>query len=112
MAVPPRPSGWSWARRWFPGLPLVVPDRGGAHALAGPAWAVVYAAGSASAAADAILRLFTAGRLEYARKAAIVAGERLTTMDQHFDGLFSHYATLFSGFAPDAPHDMPSATVA
>jgi len=93
------------------GLPLVVPDRGGAHALAGPAWAEAYAAGSASAAADAILRLFTAGRLEYARKAAILAGERLTMMDQHFEGLFSLYTTL-SGLAPGAPHDMPSATVA
>lgn len=75
------------------GVPVVVPDRGGAGALAGPGYAETYAAGDPDACSDAILRLMARDRGQLQRACA-AAARRIGTMDQHFDELFGLYEEL------------------
>ena len=76
------------------GLPVVVPDIGGAADLAAPSYAEVYPPGDAKAASEALLRLL--GRDTTAIKAACATAtlERVGTMDDHFDELFAYYASI------------------
>lgn len=75
------------------GLPLVVPDRGGAFDLSHPAYAETHKVGDARSCAQAVLRLL--GRpQEQLRLAAASAGARIRTPKDHFEHLFQHYATL------------------
>ena len=80
------------------GLPLVVPNRGGAADLADPTYAETYTPGRAGACRDALQRLL-ARDLATARAAAATAGAQVRTPDAHFEGLFAHYASLCA--APD-----------
>jgi alpha-1,6-mannosyltransferase len=74
------------------GVPVVVPDRGGAADLAGPEYAERFRAGSASSCAAAILRLFARDQ-DRLRAAATHAGQhRVRSADQHFAALFALYA--------------------
>jgi alpha-1,6-mannosyltransferase len=75
------------------GVPVIVPDRGGAAALAGPDYAETYAAGDADACKHAILRLLgrDCTRLQYA---CAEAAKRIGTMDEHFEQLFGLYDEL------------------
>jgi alpha-1,6-mannosyltransferase len=75
------------------GVPVIVPDRGGAAALAGPGYAETYAAGDAEACGQAILRLLgrDRGQLQHACAAA---AKRIGTMDEHFEQLFALYGEL------------------
>ena len=75
------------------GVPVIVPDRGGAAALAGPEHAETYAAGDAEACGRAILRLLGRDRGQL-RSACAAAAERIGTMDEHFERLFALYEEL------------------
>lgn len=75
------------------GLPLVVPDKGGAADLANDAYAELYPAGDAKACAEGMLRMLSRPR-ELTGKAALSAAQhKVGTMDDHFRGLFSLYAS-------------------
>jgi alpha-1,6-mannosyltransferase len=76
------------------GLPLVVPNRGGAFELAHPSWAEVYATGDASACAAAMRRLLARDRGSLRLALARAREEVVSTMDGHFDALFATYAAL------------------
>ena len=75
------------------GLPLVVPDAGGAREVADPRFAETYRAGDAAGCADAIRRLLDRD-LSVLRPIAREAGSRVRTLDAHFAELFAHYARL------------------
>ncbi len=76
------------------GLPVVVPDAGGAADLAGPDYAERYPPGEPEALRAAIVRLL--GRDPEALRAgcARAAREKIGTMDDHFEGLFALYEQL------------------
>jgi alpha-1,6-mannosyltransferase len=74
------------------GLPVVVPDAGGAAELARPAYAECYPAGDAQVCAAAIARLLARDPAAL-RAAAIAAGEQLVWSEEaHFAALFALYA--------------------
>jgi alpha-1,6-mannosyltransferase len=76
------------------GLPLIVPDLGGASDLAGPGYAISYRAGNAAACADA-MRAFLARDRAALRASAIADGAaKLREPKAHFDDLFALYARL------------------
>lgn len=75
------------------GVPVVVPDRGGAAALAGPGYAETYRSGDSASCAVAIQRLLGRDR-EQLRSATTAAARRIGTMDGHFDRLFDLYGEL------------------
>ncbi|MEM6990407.1 MAG: glycosyltransferase [Myxococcota bacterium] len=75
------------------GIPVIVPDRGGAAALAGPGYAETYGTGDPASCAAAIHRLLQRDR-EQLRSATTAAARRIGTMDQHFDRLFDLYGEL------------------
>jgi alpha-1,6-mannosyltransferase len=74
------------------GLPVIVPDAGGAKDLADPAFAETYPPGDARACADAVERMLARDRQVTGRAAAEAADGRVATIDQHFEGLFARYA--------------------
>ena len=80
------------------GLPLIVPDQGGAADLATPGTAELYQAGNSGEAADAILRLAARDR-EALRAAARTQAARVPSIDVHFARLFDAYAAICSGRA-------------
>jgi alpha-1,6-mannosyltransferase len=75
------------------GVPVIVPDRGGAAALAGPEYAARYRAGDPTDCADAIGRLLARdpGRLAAGCSAA---ARHIGTMDDHFANLFGLYGQM------------------
>lgn len=75
------------------GLPVIVPDRGGASDQFRECEGQIYQAGNAAEAADAIRRLIAGGIAE-ARERATRHAARVQTMDQHFQALFDHYASI------------------
>lgn len=76
------------------GLPLIVPDFGGALGWAQPAFAEVYRAGDAQACADAIQRLLQRDQEAMRNAARHAAEQTLTEPGQHFQQLFAHYEGL------------------
>jgi alpha-1,6-mannosyltransferase len=88
------------------GVPVIVPDRGGAGALAGPGYAETYAAGDPEACSRGILRLLARDRGQL-RSACAAAARRIGTMDGHFDRLFSLYAELSGRRASTRPAVAP-----
>lgn len=79
------------------GLPLVVPDVGGAADLAHPDYAEVYRPGDARACAAAMERLMRRNQDTLSAAVAHAAEHRVGTMDDHFDGLFALYERLAAG---------------
>lgn len=77
------------------GLPIVVPDAGGAGDQAEPGMRSTFAAGDAASAASAISTAID--RLPALRAAATLAAPAVRTMDQHFDELFASYQALLRG---------------
>lgn len=75
------------------GVPVIVPDRGGAAALAGPDYAARYRAADADDCADAIVRLLARDRRSLAAGCR-AAARKIGTMDEHFANLFGLYAEL------------------
>jgi alpha-1,6-mannosyltransferase len=78
------------------GMPVVVPDVGGAFDLAHPGCSAVYEAGNGAAAAAAVERLLATPKADIAR-ACGEAKEKIWTMDGHFDHLFEYYQSLIDG---------------
>lgn len=76
------------------GLPIVVPNVGGAADLAADAFAETYPAGDARACAAAMTALLTRPRELVQRAALETAQHRIGTMNDHFGALFSAYERL------------------
>ncbi|MBB6124629.1 glycosyltransferase [Sphingobium subterraneum] len=72
------------------GLPIVVPNYGGAADQFVPGQGALFTAGSAASLADA-LRHFLAGNVFGAREAAVAQADSIPSMDMHFQRLFSLY---------------------
>jgi len=81
------------------GLPVVVPNNGGAAELATPGCAETYGAGDSSGCAEAIHRLLRRPPA-LLKTAALDAARGLGTPDDHFRGLFAHYARLIEQHTP------------
>lgn len=77
------------------GLPVVVPDRGGAAALVRGGAGERYAAGDAVACATAIERVLERDR-EWSRAACRRAASTIASLDDHFAALFERYRVLAS----------------
>jgi len=75
------------------GMPIVVPDVGGAYDLAKPGCSEVYIAGNGASAADAVERLLAVPKPDIAA-ACKKAKETIWTMNGHFDRLFKYYQSL------------------
>ncbi len=75
------------------GLPLIMPDRGGAadHARLADGW--LYASADPRAAADAVLDFIATPR-EDVRARALMHARHVRTIDEHFDDLFAYYERL------------------
>ncbi len=75
------------------GLPLIMPDRGGAadHARLAEGW--LYKSADPRAAADAILDFIATPRAAV-RARAVELAQRVRTIDEHFADLFAYYETL------------------
>lgn len=73
------------------GLPLIVPDEGGAAAIAQPAFAATYRAGDAYACAHAIVSLMGRDRT-LLRRAAGLAARTVRSDREHVADLMAHYA--------------------
>jgi alpha-1,6-mannosyltransferase len=74
------------------GLPIVVPDRGGAAELADPAYAECYPPGDVEACAAAIGRMLDRDPAALRPMAARAAAERVRSVEEHFAALFQIYA--------------------
>ena len=75
------------------GLPIIVPDRGGAADQAVPGAGLRYRAGQSADLAQVILKFLDDNPAAY-RQRAMQSAAGITTMDDHFDRLFSAYAHL------------------
>lgn len=75
------------------GLPLIMPDRGGAadHARLSDGW--LYKSADAGSAADAILDFIATPR-EEVRARALHHAQNVRTIDEHFADLFAYYEAL------------------
>jgi alpha-1,6-mannosyltransferase len=78
------------------GLPLIVPDGGGAADQARISDGWTYASGQAASAVEAIHAFLAADRIPVRAKAQSNAAN-VRTMDEHFDDLFAYYETLVTG---------------
>jgi alpha-1,6-mannosyltransferase len=76
------------------GLPVVVPDRGGAMDFGNPDYSEVYATGDSDAMAESILKIIERPRTELAEACSIAAENYVRSVDDHFDELFSYYSSL------------------
>ncbi len=86
--------GYVVAESLCAGLPIIVPDRGGAADFAGNDYAEIYATGDAEAAAAAIIRLANRPRTEMKLSASLAGKNRVSSADDHFTTLFDLYAQL------------------
>ncbi|WP_157216773.1 glycosyltransferase [Flavisphingomonas formosensis] len=75
------------------GLPLIVPDRGGASDQARAAGGLLYTAADAASAAQAIGRFADVDRVAL-RQAGLSGARETRTMDRHFAELFALYASI------------------
>ncbi len=73
------------------GLPLIVPDRGGAFDQLSPGEGLHYRAADAESLSRAILGFHAEGRAMMRKRATLSAGS-VMTMDAHFAALFDAYA--------------------
>ena len=78
------------------GLPLVVPDGGGAADLARPEYSESYRAGDQASCARAITRLLARGGDELRAACEAAVTERVGTMDDHFTKLFALYENMLA----------------
>jgi alpha-1,6-mannosyltransferase len=78
------------------GLPLIVPDGGGAADQARASGGWTYASGQAASAVEAIHAFLAADRIPVAETARRNAAN-VRTMDEHFADLFAYYETLVAG---------------
>jgi len=79
------------------GTPVVVPNAGGAGALAAPEYAEAYAPlADAAEVARAVQRLLARPRAEL-RRAALHAADAFPSSERHFEDLFRLYRELLGG---------------
>ena len=83
------------------GLPLIVPDSGGAASILSMGAGFDFASGDARSATDALDRLHQ-GSLAEIRMLARARAARIPTIDQHFEVLFDRYRTLLCADAEAA----------
>ena len=76
------------------GLPVVVPDVGGAADLAQPDYSEVYRPGDAKEGARALLRLLDRDTAGIREACADATKHRVGTMDDHFAALFEYYTSV------------------
>jgi alpha-1,6-mannosyltransferase len=76
------------------GLPIIVPNQGGAADLADPSYAETYEPGDAVDCARAIEALLARDREELGRACAAAAEHEIGTMEGHFQQLFALYERL------------------
>jgi alpha-1,6-mannosyltransferase len=76
------------------GLPIIVPDQGGAADLADPSYAETYAPGDAAGCSAAIEALLSRDRTALVAGCARAARHEIGTMDDHFNQLFKLYERL------------------
>ncbi len=74
------------------GLPIVVPDSGGAADHARPGYAQTYTAGDAKDCANAIAELLARDRRELSAAAVRDGCSSVRDIEEHFEALFSFYA--------------------
>jgi alpha-1,6-mannosyltransferase len=91
--------GLSIAEALSCGLPVVVPDAGGAAEMHDDASGETYAAGDDAACADALERVIdrSARDREALRAAATRAAQRLPSVEQHFEEQIDLYSELLAG---------------
>jgi alpha-1,6-mannosyltransferase len=75
------------------GLPLVLPDRGGAHAVAQPPFAETYRSGDGYDCARAIVALASRDQ-SLLRRAAGVAAPKVWSDREHAQALIAHYQSV------------------
>lgn len=102
--------GFAVAEALCSGTPVIVPDRGGAVAFAGPHHAEVYRAGDRRAAAAAILRCLAKEHANTSRAVLRAAGDLVRSVEEHFDALFRFYESLASGTEKTAVESLASRT--
>jgi alpha-1,6-mannosyltransferase len=73
------------------GIPIVVPNQGGAFDLSCPTYAESYTPGDAKACAAAIRRLLGRDRTHLQAACADAAVHQIRSMDEHFEALFGLY---------------------
>jgi alpha-1,6-mannosyltransferase len=78
------------------GLPVIVPNFGGAADLADPGYAETYTAGAPKEFAEAIIRMLNRNRDDMVKACAKAAESKIGTMDTHFKQLFEVYAELLA----------------
>ncbi len=76
------------------GLPVVVPDVGGAGDLANSAYSETYSPGNAEQLSEAILKIMDRDREQMVTACAKAAKDSIGTMDDHFRLLFEVYQKL------------------
>ena len=76
------------------GLPIIVPNQGGAADLADPSYAETYAPGDVADCAAAIDALLARDHDALVAGCARAAHHEIGTMDDHFDQLFELYERL------------------
>lgn len=76
------------------GVPVVVPDRGGAADLCDDAFGARYTTGDAAAASSAMADVMRRDRAALAPALATAATERIVTVDEHFRALWRRYGSL------------------
>jgi len=76
------------------GLPLVIPDRGGAMDFSNPDYSEVYSTGKSDAMAEAILKLINRDRTSLSEACKSASQTYVRSVDDHFDELFSYYKSL------------------
>jgi alpha-1,6-mannosyltransferase len=93
--------GFAVAEAMSAGLPVVVPDKGGASELADGESCERYRAGDPRSAADAVLRMLD--RIEAdpdgVRARLLVAAQSLPTVREQFEGTYAAYSELLRGRA-------------
>ncbi len=82
------------------GLPVIVPDRGGAADFAQGPQALSYPAGDVAACVVAILTLLSSPDLRFRQAAARAAASQLLTPQMHLRALMRHYERLPSFIPP------------
>lgn len=76
------------------GLPVIVPNAGGAGELAGPGYAETYAAGDVRACAAAIERMLARDPQTLRAEARKAGEQRINSQAEHFKQLFATYEDL------------------
>jgi len=76
------------------GLPVVLPDRGGAMSFGNPDYSEVYETGNCKKLAEAIVRITNRNRTQLVQACEKASSFQICSVEEHFEALFSYYTTL------------------